>query len=132
MEFVYPAIFRVKDGGACLYSFPDFPGCSGERETLVAALREAGRDLTAKVDALLENNEAVPAATPREDVRTGDGEFVNLVVAVVNPGMTRRNLGMPKWMDAAFLKSNPGVPFSTVLQEAVLAKIPLEMIKKPD
>ena len=130
MEFVYPAIIRVKDDGTCLYSFPDFPGCSGERPTLVAALREAGREVTAKVDFLVENNQPVPDATKREDVRTGPEEFVNMIVAVINPGFTRRNLGMPKWMDEAFLKANTGLSFSAVLQEAVLTKLPPEVIAK--
>lgn len=122
-EFVYPAIFHLnEDDGTYTITYPDLPGCISEGKSLENALYMAEDALSTWLEYALDENEAVPSASPLQAVTPGRGEFVNLVRASVRDNRAvRRTVSIPKWMDEQV--SAAGISLSRVLQDALKERL---------
>ena len=123
MEHIYPAIFHANSDGSYTITFPDLPGCVSEGKSLGNALSMAQSALSQWIEYLADKNQKIPQASNIGDVRTGEGEFVNLIRADArDERAVRRTVSIPKWMDEQATVS--GLSLSRILQDALNAKLP--------
>jgi predicted RNase H-like HicB family nuclease len=126
MKLIYPAVFtpcEKKDGYTV--TVPDLPGCVSEGDSLVGAI-EMGTDAACGwVLGELEDGNTIPSPTPREQVASPDGGFVNLLVLDMDSyaekygdKAVRKNITIPAWLNTFGEAHN--VNFSRVLQDALL------------
>lgn len=121
-EYVYPAVFHANDDGSYTITYPDIPGCISEGKSLENALYMAQDALTQWMEYLADSKEAAPTASRVQDVRIGQGEFVNLVRADVKDNRAvRRTVSIPKWMDEQV--ASAGISLSRVLQDALKERL---------
>lgn len=122
-EYVYPALFHLNEAdGSYTITYPDFPGCISEGKSLENALYMAQDALRVWIGYLLDQGDALPAATPAPQIETDPGEFVNLVRAEIRDNKAvRRTVSIPKWMDDRV--SDSGISLSRVLQDALRARL---------
>jgi predicted RNase H-like HicB family nuclease len=122
MEYVYPAIFHQNEDESYTVIYPDLPGCISEGKNLGNALYMAQSALTQWIRYLADKKQAIPQASPVEDVKTSNGEFVNLIRAEVKDGRAvKRTVSIPKWMDDKAVQS--GLSLSRVLQDALSERL---------
>ena len=118
MKYIYPAVFEIAHEGGYIVSFPDLPGCYSQGETLNEALIMAHSALAQWISYLSEKKLDIPAPTPLDSVKTGAGEFANLICVDVKDGRAvKRTVSIPKWMDEKAVES--GLSLSRVLQDAL-------------
>lgn len=122
-EYVYPALFHLnEDDGSYTITYPDLPGCISEGKTLENALYMAQDALCVWLKFLLDDGQALPAASALVQVAPAPGEFVNLVRASVQDSRAvRRTVSIPKWMDDKV--SEAGISLSKVLQDALKTRL---------
>ena len=122
MEYVYPAIFYANDDGSYTITYPDLPGCISEGKTLGNAMHMAQSALTQWVEYLTDKKLEIPEASSIQDIKTGDGEFVNLIRAEAKDRRAvKRTVSIPKWMDEKAIKS--GLSLSRILQDVLNEKL---------
>ena len=122
-RYMYPAVFTYEDGQEIAVCFPDFDAAtSGEDDS--DALLSARELLGCVIFGMEEDGEALPDATPLENVALESNERAVLVdvymptvrMANVNKAVNR-TVTLPAWLNAAALERN--VNFSQVLQDAL-------------
>jgi predicted RNase H-like HicB family nuclease len=122
MEYVYPAIFHQNEDMSYTIIYPDLPGCISEGKTLGNAMYMAQSGLTQWISYLADKKQEIPQASSVQDVKTSNGEFVNLICAEVRDGRAvKRTVSIPKWMDDKVAQS--GLSLSRVLQDALSEKL---------
>lgn len=103
-------------------TYPDLPGCISEGDSLGNAMLMAQDALTQWIEYHKDEKLGLEPPSRYEDVRCGDGEFVNLVRAVVKDNLAvKRTVSLPKWMDEQAQKAK--LSLSKVLQEALTEKL---------
>jgi predicted RNase H-like HicB family nuclease len=118
MEYVYPAIFHQNEDMSYTIIYPDLPGCISEGKTLGNAMYMAQSALTQWISYLADKKQEIPQASSVQDIKTSNGEFVNLICAEVRDGRAvKRTVSIPKWMDDKVAQS--GLSLSRVLQDAL-------------
>ncbi|MDR1902488.1 MAG: type II toxin-antitoxin system HicB family antitoxin [Treponema sp.] len=118
MEYVYPAIFHKNDDESYTITYPDLPGCISEGKSLGNAMYMAESALTQWISYLTDKKQEIPQASSPKDLKTENGEFVNLIRSEVKDGRAvKRTVSIPKWMDEEVAKS--GLSLSRVLQDAL-------------
>lgn len=122
MEYAYPAIFQANSDGSYTITFPDLPGCISEGKSLGNAMYMAQAALAQWLEYLMDRKQEFPEASSVQDVKTGDDEFVNLILAVVmDRRAVKRTVSIPKWMDDKAIKA--GLSLSRILQNALNEKL---------
>jgi predicted RNase H-like HicB family nuclease len=122
MEFVYPAIFHKNNDESYTITYPDLPGCISEGKSLANAMYMAESALTQWVNYLTDKKQEIPKAAAVKNIKTGKGEFVNLIRAEIKDGRAvKRTVSIPKWMDDQVAKS--GLSLSRVLQDALKERL---------
>ena len=122
MEYVYPAIFHKNEDESYTIIYPDLPGCISEGKNLGNAMYMAQSALAQWIRYLADKKQEIPQASSVEDVKTSNGEFVNLICAEVQDGRAvKRTVSIPKWMDDKVVQS--GLSLSRVLQDALSERL---------
>jgi predicted RNase H-like HicB family nuclease len=125
MEYVYPAVFHLNNDGTLTVTYPDLSGCVSEGKSLGNALYMAQSALAQWIEYLADKKQKIPKATAYADIKTAEGEFVNLIRAnVKDERAVKRTVSLPKWMDEKAIES--GLSLSRVLQDALIARLPSE------
>jgi CYTH domain-containing protein len=74
------------------------------------------------VSYLADKKQELPLASSVQDIKTFNGEFVNLICAEVKDGRAvKRTVSIPKWMDDKVIQS--GLSLSKVLQKALSERL---------
>ena len=126
-RYFYPAVFHTEEGGSYWISFPDFPECLTQGETIEDAYNMASEALGLCIDERLKNNEELPKVSSPDYTVTGD-DFSCLIEFDLeryrrthNTKSVKKTLSIPEWLNEAAIKQN--VNFSQVLQDALMSKI---------
>jgi len=127
-KLFYPALFHKADEGGYWISFPDFPECLTEGDTMEEAYEMAFDALGLALSDKFSNKEDVPAASSVESITVGPDSFVVLIEfdkfaynRKHNSRAVKKTLSIPEWLNEEAIAL--GVNFSQVLQEALLQKI---------
>lgn len=127
-RFFYPAIFHKEDEGGYWISFPDFPECMTQGETIEEAYNMATEALGLCIDEKLKNKETLPAVSSPVDFKIEEGGFSCLVEFDLeryrrthNTKSVKKTLSIPEWLNEAAMSRN--INFSQVLQDALMNKI---------
>lgn len=86
----YIALLHPEEDGGYSVSFPDFPGCASQGETLDEAAEMAQEALEGHVECLLEDGQPLPTPTDLAAIRARPGNREVLPVVVRVPGQTPR------------------------------------------
>lgn len=123
--FFYPAVFHHNATGGYWISFPDFPECLTQGESIDDAYRMASEALGLCIDERLKNSESLPSASKPIDYSIEDDDFSCLVEfdllqyrKIHNSKAVKKTLTIPEWLNEAAIAKN--VNFSQVLQEALM------------
>ena len=127
-RYFYPAVFHTEEGGSYWISFPDFPECLTQGETIEDTYNMASEALGLCIDERLKNHEELPkVSSPIDYTVTGD-DFSCLIEFDLeryrrthNTKSVKKTLSIPEWLNEAAIKQN--VNFSQVLQDALMSKI---------
>lgn len=127
-HYFYPAIFHKDDKSGYWISFPDFPECLTQGETIEDAYRMASEAMGLCIDERLRNKEELPKASVPEDYTIEDGEFTCLVEfnllqyrKMHNTKSVKKTLSIPEWLNEAAIAQN--INFSQLLQDALIQKV---------
>lgn len=124
----YPALFHTAEEGGFWITFPDFPECFTQGETLEEAYEMAVASLGLCITDLLKEKDTLPKPSSPTDI-TIDSNAVLLVITFDLEDYRRKNnskavkktLSIPEWLNEEALALN--INFSAVLQEALIQKI---------
>lgn len=129
-SYFYPAIFHNDEKGGYWISFPDFPECMTQGETMEEAYKMAWDALGLCIDERLKNKEELPKVSSPVDYLVDEGDFSCLIEFDLlqyrrahNTRSIKKTLSIPEWLNEAAVAQN--INFSQVLQEALLQKISL-------
>ena len=127
-RFFYPAVFHKEEGGGFWISFPDFPECMTQGETIEEAYNMATEALGLCIDERLKNKETLPQVSSPVDYTVEDNGFSCLVEFDLdryrrthNTKSVKKTLSIPEWLNEAAISQN--INFSQVLQDALMSKI---------
>jgi predicted RNase H-like HicB family nuclease len=122
MEYVFPAIFHKNTDGSYTITYPDLPGCVSEGKSLGNAMHMAESALKQWIEFLSDKKQEIPAAAAIEKIKTGRGEFANLIRAEVKGSRAvRRTVSIPRWMDEE--AASGGLSLSRILQDALAKRL---------
>ena len=129
-HYFYPAIFHNDEKGGYWISFPDFPECMTQGETMEEAYEMAVEAMGLCIDDRLRNEESLPEVSAPVDYILQEGDFSCLIEFDLvqyrkkhNTKSVKKTLSIPEWLNEAATAA--GVNFSQVLQEALMQKINL-------
>ena len=131
-KMFYPAIFTPEDDGGFSVSFPDIEGCFTQGETIEEAYEMAFDALGLALSFLEDEKRVIPLPSAPNKISLNENEFIVIIEFDMleyqkkhNSKAVKKTLTIPQWLneDATAL----GVNFSQVLQEALLAKIELNL-----
>ena len=124
----YPAIFHKADEGGYWISFPDFPECFTQGESVEEAYAMAVEAIGLCIDEKLKNNESLPAVSMPVDYVIDNGDFSCLIEFNLmdyrrkhNSKSVKKTLSIPEWLNEAAIEQN--INFSQVLQEALMERL---------
>lgn len=126
--YLYPAYFRHVDSGGYSVDFPDLPGCISVGDTLEEALTMAREALSLHLYGMIDDGDAIPAASDPTMLPNEPGAFISPVEG--RPDMVRdeirnhavkKTLTIPYWLDEEAKQA--GINFSQVLQDALKERI---------
>ena len=127
-QLFYPAIFHSAEEGGFWISFPDFPECLTQGETLEDAYHMASEALGLCIDEKLKSKEPLPEASSPVDYLLENGSFSCLIEfdyeqyrRTHNARSVKKTLSIPEWLNELAMAQN--INFSQVLQEALIQKI---------
>lgn len=127
-KLFYPALFYTAEEGGFWITFPDFPECFTQGETLEEAYDMAVDSLGLCITDLLKEGSTLPKPSPPSNI-TIDSNAVLLVIKFDleeyrrknNSKAVKKTLSIPQWLNEEALALN--INFSAVLQEALIQKI---------
>lgn len=127
-HYFYPAIFHNDDKGGYWISFPDFPECMTQGETMEEAYEMAVEAMGLCIDDRLKNEESLPEVSAPVDYILQEGDFSCLIEFDLvqyrkkhNTKSVKKTLSIPEWLNEAAMEHD--INFSQVLQEALMKKI---------
>jgi Uncharacterized conserved protein len=127
-KLFYPALFYTAEEGGFWISFPDFPDCLTQGDTIEESYDMAVAALGLCITDLLKKKTSLPdPSSPTDIVR--DSNAVLLVVGFDleeyrrkhNSKAVKKTLSIPEWLNEEALALN--INFSAVLQDALIQKI---------
>ena len=126
-KLFYPAIFhKAEEGGFCI-SFPDIPECLTEGDDMQQAYEMAVEALGLALIGRKEEGEEIPIPSEIGEIRNEDGTIVIVGFDMLeykkkhNARAVKKTLSIPEWLNEEAVAR--GVNFSSVLQEALMAKL---------
>lgn len=126
--YYYPAVFHKDIKGGFWISFPDFPECMTQGETIDEAYKMAVEAIGLCIDERLKDNTELPEASAPVDYLIEDGDFSCLIEFDLmqyrrkhNTKSVKKTLSIPEWLNEAAIAQN--INFSQVLQDALLQKV---------
>lgn len=126
----YPAIFHKAEEGGYWISFPDFPECLTQGETIEEAYQMASEAIGLCIDEKMHRKETLPGASIPCDFKVDAGDFTCLIEFDLydyrkkhNNRAVKKTLSIPEWLNEEACAQ--GINFSQVLQEALIAKLNL-------
>lgn len=127
-KLFYPALFYTAEEGGFWITFPDFPECFTQGETLEEAYDMAVSSLGLCITDRLNEGTDLPKPSSPSDIII-DPKAVLLVVKFDldeyrrkhNSKAVKKTLSIPEWLNEEALALN--INFSAVLQEALIQKI---------
>ena len=127
-HYFYPAIFHNDERGGYWISFPDFPECMTQGETMEEAYEMAVEAMGLCIDDRLKNEESLPEVSAPVDYILQEGDFTCLIEFDLvqyrkkhNTKSVKKTLSIPEWLNEAAMEHD--INFSQVLQEALMKKI---------
>ena len=124
----YPAVFHEAEEGGYWVTFPDFPECMTQGDTMSEAYEMAFDALGLTISDMKAEKEALPEASKPQDVELNSGEFLAIIefdmmayLKKNNSRAVKKTLSIPEWLNEEAIAL--GVNFSQVLQEALIQKI---------
>lgn len=127
-HYFYPAIFHNDEKGGYWISFPDFPECMTQGETMEEAYEMAVEAMGLCIDDRLKNEESLPEVSAPVDYILQEGDFSCLIEFDLvqyrkkhNIKSVKKTLSIPEWLNEAAMEHD--INFSQVLQEALMKKI---------
>ena len=127
-HYFYPAIFHNDEKGGYWISFPDFPECMTQGETMEEAYEMAIEAMGLCIDDRLKNEESLPEVSAPVDYILQEGDFSCLIEFDLvqyrkkhNTKSVKKTLSIPEWLNEAAMEHD--INFSQVLQEALMKKI---------
>ena len=131
-KMFYPAIFTPEDDGGFSVSFPDIEGCFTQGETIEEAYEMAFDALGLALSFLEDEKRVIPLPSVPNKISLNENEFVVIIEFDMleyqkkhNSKAVKKTLTIPQWLNEE--ATALGVNFSQVLQEALLAKIELNL-----
>ncbi len=122
-KLFYPAIFRIEEDGYSV-TFPDFPECITEGDTLEEAYSMAFDALGLVIEEYNENKKALPEASNPKSLDTDDDTFIAIIEFNMfeyerkhNNKAVKKTLTIPAWLNT--LAEENHVNFSSILQQAL-------------
>lgn len=127
-HYFYPAIFHNDEKGGYWISFPYFPECMTQGETMEEAYEMAVEAMGLCIDDRLKNEESLPEVSAPVDYILQEGDFSCLIEFDLvqyrkkhNTKSVKKTLSIPEWLNEAAMEHD--INFSQVLQEALMKKI---------
>lgn len=127
-HYFYPAIFHNDEKGGYWISFPDFPECMTQGETMEEAYEMAVEAMGLCIDDRLRNEESLPEVSAPVDYILHEGDFSCLIEFDLvqyrkkhNTKSVKKTLSIPEWLNEAAMEHD--INFSQVLQEALMKKM---------
>lgn len=127
-KLFYPALFHTAEEGGFWISFPDFPDCLTQGDTMDEAYDMAVDALGLCITDLLKEKSHLPEPSSPKDVIL-DPDALLLVIGFNleeyrrkhNSKAVKKTLTIPEWLNEEAQALN--INFSAVLQEALIQKI---------
>ena len=122
---IYPAVFHKEDGSYWV-EFPDLEGCNTLGDTLEETMENAQEALGLYLVALIESDQALPAATDLAEIKAdGIVSFVSVDVDKYRRSTraVKKTLSLPEWLANEAEKRN--ISLSKVLQDGLKAQLGL-------
>lgn len=127
-KLFYPALFHQAEEGGFWISFPDFPECLTQGDTMEEAYEMAVDALGLCITDLANRNHPLPQPSDFSSIHP-EPDSVLLVVEFdmlaykkrTDSSAVKKTLSIPAWMNEEALSM--GINFSQVLQEALMQKI---------
>ena len=113
----YPAVFHKAEEGGFWVSFPDFPECMTQGDSMDEAYEMAIED----------EGTDIPKASEFETVDPEDGILVIIEFDMAEyrrkhrSKAVKKTLSIPEWLNEAAVREN--LNFSQILQEALMVKL---------
>lgn len=127
-HYFYPAIFHNDEKGGYWISFPDFPECMTQGETMEEAYEMAVEAMGLCIDDRLRNEESLPEVSAPVDYILQEGDFSCLIEFDLvqyrkkhNTKSVKKTLSIPEWLNEAAMEHD--INYSQVLQEALMKKM---------
>lgn len=128
-QYFYPALFHTAEEGGFWVSFPDFPECLTEGDSMEEAYEMAIEALGLTITDRLANHETLPAPSLPGQIELEDKNSTLVILQFDleayqkkhNSRAVKKTLSIPEWLNEEALSM--GINFSQVLQEALMAKI---------
>lgn len=129
-KYAYPAVF-IKENNGYSVKFPDIEGCFTCGETLPEAMEMAEDALCLMLYDHEEDGEEIPPASDIKVVQSNTEDIVSFVCCdtleyrkLYDNRAVKKTLTIPNWLNT--LSERAGMNFSTVLQEALKAKLDIQ------
>ena len=124
----YPAIFHKAEEGGFWISFPDFPECFTQGETMESAYEMAIDALGLCISDMEQSGVPIPNATSPASIKSTPDSLLLVIEFNMaeyrrkhNSKAVKKTLSIPEWLNEEALALN--INFSQVLQEALMQKI---------
>lgn len=128
-KLFYPAVFHEAEEGGFWITFPDFPGCFSQGESMEEAYEMAVDALGLCISDMEKEKIALPSPTKPTEILLEDKAVVIIIEFDLdayrrkhNSKAVKKTLTIPEWLNEEAMAL--GINFSQVLQEALLQKIP--------
>ena len=128
-KLFYPAVFHEAEEGGFWITFPDFPGCLSQGESMEEAYEMAVEALGLYISDIEKENGILPIPTKPTDIILENKAAVIIVEfdqdayrRKHNSKAVKKTLTIPEWLNEEAMAL--GINFSQVLQEALLQKLP--------
>ncbi len=126
-KLFYLALFHTAEEGGFWITFPDFPKCLTQGETLDEAYDMAVASLGLCITDLLKEEPPLPPPSSPSDITVTPNAIILVIKFNLEKYQRKHNskakktLSIPEWLNEETLALN--IPFSAVLHEALIPKI---------
>lgn len=125
-KLFYPALFHKAEEGGFWVTFPDFPECFTQGESIDEAYEMATSALGLCITDLINDHQSLPAASEPSTILS-DSDTTLVIISFDldeyrrknNSRSVKKTLTIPEWLNEAATQMN--VNFSQVLQDALLS-----------
>lgn len=127
----YPSVFHSAEEGGYWVSFPDFPECLTEGDTIEQSYEMAVDALGLAITSRSEEKEEIPDPSPLDTIVVDADSFLVIIEfdylaykKRTNSRAVKKTLSIPEWLNQA--ATEEGINFSQVLQDALKEKLHVE------